>query len=770
MPIVLVIRAAAAAVAIVGAAAYASEAELETVIVTAEKRSEPLQDVPAAVSALTAASLEAMGAESFTDYARSIPGLTFQDLGGGRQTPTLRGINPNTGVAAVGYYIGETPMPSASSAIGGFAANPRLIDIDRIEVLRGPQGTLYGSSSIGGTIKLIPHAPNLSRFEGSVKAEALVTQGENGASPGGQAELVLNLPIADGVAAVRGAFWGADVGGFINRTWTNAGEFGTATGSPVGKVGNLPDEHTWGFRTTALLQPTEQFSLSAMAYLQRQHFDGFTDITGGLSNPNNQLVQNLISDTPEPQDQQFDLYSITAKYSFGRFNVISSTSYTDNEVRVTEEGGSAVQLFSFFVEPSPPPVTAAFPTVADVPGSLYNFTQEARLATSESIAGFDALVGVFYSKAHSTGRFDWSPPEYNALVAGNDPTNPLYAPNNNLYASRNQSHERQTAEFGELTYHFTDSLSLTGGLRHYDVSNDSENLESGWFVGGNTPGVTAQSSRSSSANGFVYKGDLSYHLTPDHLLYAQYSEGFRPGFGTRPLPPSLNCGPSAGASEVQPDSIKSYELGAKTGWFERHLTVNAAAYRINWKDIQQAQLLQCGYTIAANFGAAVVKGAEFEVNDQLTRRVSAGLSATYLRAELQQDEPPLGAFSGDQIEQVPKWQYALYAQTTFPLLEADDGFARLDYQYTGSSFGNYSRLADGSRDPASEVQVVRLLNLRTGVHYHAWEFALAGTNLLNNTVRQSLDPWATVTVPIAGRPRYVITRPRAFSLSVKYQF
>src|SRR5207245_682905 len=123
---------------------------------TAQKRSEPLQDVPAAVSALTGATLQAMGAESFTDYARSIPGLTFQDLGAGRQVPILRGINPTAGAVAVGYYIGETPMPTARSPVG-----PALADIDRIEVLRGPQGTLYGSSSIGGTIKLVPRAPNL---------------------------------------------------------------------------------------------------------------------------------------------------------------------------------------------------------------------------------------------------------------------------------------------------------------------------------------------------------------------------------------------------------------------------------------------------------------------------------------------------------------------------------------------------------------------------------------------------------------------------------
>jgi outer membrane receptor protein involved in Fe transport len=272
---------------------------------------------------------------------------------------------------------------------------------------------------------------------------------------------------------------------------------------------------------------------------------------------------------------------------------------------------------------------------------------------------------------------------------------------------------------------------------------------------------------SAASQGFVYKGNLSYKLTPDHLLYAQYSEGFRPGFG-HGLLPSI-CSGQAGP-DVQPDSIKSYELGAKTGWLDRRLTVNAAVYRINWANIQQSAELQCGFGITTNFGSAVIKGAELEVNDQLTHRVNVGLSAAHLHTELQQDLPLLGAFSGDPIESVPNWQYALYAQTTFPLLEADDGFARLDYQYTGSSFANYSRLSDGSFDPTTEIQVVRLLNLRTGMRHQAWEFALSGMNLLNRTVRQSLDPNANITTAIPGRPRYVITRPRTFSFSATYHF
>jgi outer membrane receptor protein involved in Fe transport len=737
--------------------------QLTEIIVTAEKRSERLQDIPASVSALSGDTLQAMGAQSFTDYARSIPGLTFTDSGGGRQTPAIRGINPSAGAGTVSFYIDETPIPGTQGS--GEMAEPALVDIDRIEVLRGPQGTLYGSSSIGGTIRLIPNAPNLSKFEGSFKAEAVVTQGEGGASPGGQGEMVLNVPIVEGTAAVRSAFWYKDLGGFIDRTFTNSGTLGIATGPVVGTVRNVGDEHTWGMRTTGLLQPNEQLKISAMVYLERQHFDAFTDITGGPGNPGDRLVQNFISDTPEPQNNTLDMYNVTIKYDFGRFNFLSSTSDSQRGEDHSEEGTSLIQYTpAFFGEP---PYAGALSNVGVAHFSVYNFSQEARLATTESIAGFDGVVGVYFSEAHDPLNYPYYPANYNELVTGNNPANPAYALDGNVYTQWGPGyHERQLAEFGELTYHFTDALSLTGGVRHYDVATRSLFYQNGLLVG-NVLDVTDLSSR---AEGNVYKGNLSYKLTPDHLLYAQFSEGFRPGFGRAPLP--SECASEAGSQggEVNPDSIKSYEIGAKTTWLDRRLTVNAAAYRINWNDIQEGHLLQCGFGVQDNFGAAVIKGAELEARAQLTNRLTGGLSATYLHTELLQASPSSGALAGDPIQYVPNWQYALYAQTTLPVMQADDGFARLDYQYTGHSITDYTRLADGQFDPDHEVQVVRELNARTGLHYQAWEFALSATNLLNTVARQSLDPNASITIPIPGRPRYIVTRPRTFFLSASYNF
>src|SRR5579862_21665 len=467
------------------------ELELQEVVVTATKRAEALQDVPFAVSAITGAGLEAMGAESFADYARTIPSLTFADLGNGRERPAIRGLASTIGADTVGYYIGETPLTSVNGAVDvgqGALVNPSLIDIDRIEVLRGPQGTLYGSGSIGGTIKLIPNLPDLTRFGGSIAGTTTLTQGEDGPSVGGEGDVIVNVPVIAGTAGVRGALWVRDVGGFIDRTYGYTGNFPAGTPHPQGTIGNIPDEQTWGFRGIGLFKPSERLSIQAMIYLQHQHFTGFQDITGGTSNPDGHLVQNLILNVEEPQTNTFYLYNITTDYNFDHFDFISSSSYYENSQDEQMEGTSLLQ-FAF----GGPPV----PGVLEAFGKDSNFTEEARIATSERILGFDAIGGVFYTNTHSAGWSDWAPPEYNFLLTGNDPTNPLYAPNNLLYKSNETFNQRQTAVFGELTYHLSNFLSATAGIRHYDVTNDASLLESGYFV---TPGSLASTFSSTGSS------------------------------------------------------------------------------------------------------------------------------------------------------------------------------------------------------------------------------------------------------------------------------
>ena len=416
---------------------------------------------------------------------------------------------------------------------------------------------------------------------------------------------------------------------------------------------------------------------------------------------------------------------------------------------------------------SGPFIPPAFPNGPEVIYSNYSFTHETRITTTESIFGFDAVGGVFYSRLRGSWHFLYSPPDYNQLVTGNDPTNPIYAPDNNLFYGDQRTFQNETAEFGEVTYHVTKSLSVTAGLRHYVVTNGGDTLNTGIL---STPSLDIVHS---STSGFAHKGNVSYQLTDNHLVYFQYSEGYRPGRGNLPPPPQ--CGDVSVPSQIQPDAIKEFELGTKTAWFDKRLTVNAAVYRIDWKNIQQSGFIPaCGFGYADNFGAARIKGVELEVNDRLTSHVSAGFSGSFTQGRLQQDLPVVqgipNAIRGDQVLGVPIWQYAAFGKATYPILQGDDGYTRLDWQYTGSSWANYNRLADGSRDPLSQLQVTRLLNLRTGMTYRSCDFSLSATNLLNMIARQSIDANGSVTTQIPGRPRYVVNRPRTFLIDAVYKF
>ena len=726
---------------------------LQEVVVTATKRAQALQDVPLAVSAITGAQLQAMGADSFTDYARTVPGLTFTDLGAGRQVPAIRGMNVTAGSDVVSYYIGEIPLPSTGGTLALTIANPALVDIDRVEVLRGPQGTLYGSGSMGGTIKLVPNDPNLSNVTGFVQADASATQAQGGTSPGGELDAALNVPVVPGTAAIRTAAWGRDIDGFIDREYGYTGTFPPDTTVPTGVVKNVPDEHTWGSRTEALLQPSDQLSILALVYLQDQKFNGFQDITGGASNPNDALVQDLISNVSEPQENKFELYSVTATYDFSAVKLVSATGFYHAYQDAFEEGTSTLQAFLG---------APAFPNSLEETNALRNTTEEVRLETSKPVAGFDAVVGVFYSDNRTERAVAYSPSDYNAIAADNNPQNPLYAPGNDLFTDAEHGTEQQIAEFGELTDHISHSLDLTFGLRHFRDSSDNDGFDSGVFAGSFTPLIVAQTA---SSDGTVYKGNLSYHLTPDDLVYAQFTQGFRPGFGQTPPPASCNAGPNAG--DVQPDSVDNYEVGAKTSWLDKRLTVNVSLYQIDWKNIQQLEVLPCGFDIFGNTGEAINRGVELEAESRVTSYLTVGVSGTYISAKLQNNAPAFDAMAGDQIENVPNWQYAVYGEATHPISADTNGFGRLDYQYTGSSYGNYNRV-DGVRDPLSELNALRLLNLRTGVRRGSWEFALTGSNLLNEIARESVETSLLANIP--GRPRYVVNRPRTFVLSAVYSF
>jgi iron complex outermembrane recepter protein len=730
------------------------DATLEEIIVTAQKREQTLQEVPIAISALSGKDLSELGARDFVDYAYTIPGLSFSDRGAGREKLSIRGINVTTGSPAVTYYIGETPIPATTGTLRLASVNPKLIDMDRIEVLRGPQGTLYGSSSVGGTIKFIPQAPRFDSFSGDLNARASST---HDGGLGLDVDATANVPIVDDTLAMRGSVWHTDQEGFITRRLIDELGGPVAPGLTNSKS-DIPTEKTSGERLILSYKPTQAVTISGLVMHQEQDFNGFQDITVGATNQAQGLFQDMLLPVDEPSNMRFSLYSITANVDLGPARVVSATSYYEGDLIAVEEGVAAVQLF--FGGP-------AFSNSVEENNGSHTFTQEIRLATSQPILGVDGLLGGYFSRADVARTIFWSPPGWNSTFGPG-----LLTPNNNLFAYQFSQTQKERSGFGELTWHTTDSLALTAGLRHYDIDTQSLSITSGLFQNFSDPGHVDVASLAANSTGHVIKVNTSYNLTRQHLLYAQYSEGFRPGFGLAPLP--TQCLPDLGklgitgeANQVGPDTTKNYELGAKTTWNDNKLTLNAALYQIDWDNIQQSSFLPCGFTFTQNAGTARNKGVEVELRALVFQRVDVGGSLSYINSAFLKDAPALNAKAGDRIPDVPEWQGAVYASIPFAMPNEWEGRFRVDFQYTGSTTIDYQQI-NGALDPLSRRAPLSLLNARFGFSKGPLRWEFYGDNLLDNVELMSRAESLAVTVP--GRPRFVVNRPRTLGITGSYAF
>lgn len=725
-------------------AAENKDMAVEEIVVTATKRSIPLQKVAISVSAKMGEALRSMGATDFVGYARSIPGLSFSDTGVGSQKVSIRGIRPSVGSSAVAFYIGDTPLPASTGNFGNTLANPELIDINRIEVLRGPQGTLYGAGSVGGTIKLAPQQPNLIDFDGFINASLYTAKGGTGAD----ISAATDIPLVQNKLGLRTAAWYRNSDGFITRKFAR------------GEKKDIPHEETAGIRSIALFRPSEAIDLSAMVYHQTQEFNGFQDITGGASNPNDDLVQNFLLDVAEPSKNSFTLYNLTANITFDPIKLTSVTSYYTGRREIAEEGVAFINAIL-----GGPPLE----NVMEEINKVKDLTQEVRLATTHSISGFDAIIGLYYDNNDGSRIMDYSPGGWNDQYAPNGPTDPLYSPNNNLFSLDDDSFAKETSIFGELSYAIGNA-KLTGGLRRYHIKNGSDLVADGFFNGG-----LAVNNLRASFSGTVGKVNASYQVTDDHMIYTQFSEGFRPGFGIYVIPGLCDAdlaalGFDTPPTQVNPDKVKSYEVGAKTSWLDNRIVLNASGYRMDWKDVQQGLFLPCGFTLITNSSnGARSYGFEIETTVRATKALSLGFSGSYTKSTFNNDEPVLGAREGDQLQDVPRWQFSVSTQYEFQILNNWSGYVRVDLQHTGVSYVDFTRiLPDDVRDPLTKKKATTLLNARFSVMSGNWEFSAFGNNLLDDVERQSRAISSIVDTP--GRPRYAVNEPRKLGLEIRRNF
>src|SRR5580658_9143981 len=536
--------------------AYADSAsdtgdQLPEVIVTATKRISTVQDTSASITAVSQQDIVDRGIVDFNSLATSVPGISMRTSGPGQTEFEMRGLNSAGGnTSQVGFYFDEVPLSSPAAAqVGKVEIDPTLYDLSRVEVLRGPQGTLYGSSSMGGTVKLVPNAPQLGTFAASGETDVGYTA--DGGDVNNKINGMLNLPIGD-TAAVRIVATHDSESGWIDRNVIQDGAVGVDPGAfpfvtrPSNFYTAPLQEQITGSNTTTvdsaraalLWKPMDNLSITPMVMWQQTQ-QGGPDAVDVNGNPTHPTVPSTeahweIYDTPEPQSDKFTLGSLKIEYQAPGFTITSATGDWARNLLIsqdgTEEDGAAVGIPVYDaptgIGPTGPEPNGPGATEKDF---TRQFSEELRL-TSTGTGPLQWLVGYFYQDLSS---------EWDEWVLAPQATPIFGGPN--LYVDYQPQTITQNAEFGELSWQFIPDLTGTVGLRHYHYSLSQTNTEFGVFtvnggVGNATPYDTAVSN---TASGTDPKFDLSWNLNPDVLLYATVSKGFRLGGVNQPIPVAL---------------------------------------------------------------------------------------------------------------------------------------------------------------------------------------------------------------------------------------
>jgi iron complex outermembrane recepter protein len=787
------VAAVIASLRVLGADTAAPSGELETITVTAEKRSESEQTVPLSMTTFSAAALQQKEINTFFDYATKVPNLAFAPTGDGvgtARTVSIRGIS---GDNVTGFYIDDTPLPDS--------IDPRVLDLDHIEVLRGPQGTLYGARSMGGLVRLVTKEPNLTTSDGSVHAGLSHTNRTN--QPNWTADGVFNMPIVQDQVALRLSFFTDDEAGYFKRSYcTDPAAAIALTCTPLATSGittvkNVGALDTYGGAAALTVKITDTLTITPRIMQQRASYNGLP-LADYLSMPNNGIGYPVPSPPPTApvplprplypstftQAQWFNLpeggydawalYSIALNWKTGFGELVSSTAYFTRKVDETESEGEFVYAFiTAGAGGSPQP--GGIEEIKD----YQRFVEEVRFA-SDLKGPIQFVVGGFYSDFH--GRLPLAAYYPGATVPGLDATltggagevTPGHP--DLIFQSDFHTEIKEPAAFGEVSFQPIDALKLTAGLRWYQVKTAASGYEEGAATGGGPAIVSPPFTTTESGTNPKFEAD--YHVTPDDMIYVNAAKGFRPGGLVPIVPPGLpgtgtDCVASlkqtnpnitiADTRSFRSDSLWSYELGTKTSWLDHRLTFDAAGFYIKWKDIQQEIFLSCGFQYVANAGAAVSKGGEMELRAKPTEPLELSLGAGYQNAKITEANAASPQQVGSPVYQVPDWTgNGAVSYTT--LLTGDwKLISGADYSYVGRSFA-------GSNSPANPRLrgSYRLINASFAFSKDKFQVALVGKNLANEVA--DLGDNRSIAAEVPGRPRLFVNQPRTVGVEFRQSF
>jgi iron complex outermembrane receptor protein len=733
----------AISMAATGDADTASSGALEEIVVTAQRREQRLEDVPMSITTFSQEKMDQQGLRNIDDLTRLSPGVTFMRNGmssSGNYNDedsdvSIRGIDSTAGASTTGIYIDDTPIQTRHLQFGTVNPYPALFDLERVEVLKGPQGTLFGAGSEGGTIRFITPEPSLTAYQ--VYARSEVGQIEGGGQSYG-AGLAVGGPIIDSVLGFRFSLSYQEDGGWVNRVnytrpasiLASNGYADIYTGPPV-LAGTSESNANWHDTQTARLAlrwvPTDSLTVSPSVYAQTLHYNDTGAYWIALSTPSDNSYNNGNAQR-DPTTDPWYLGAIKVDWNAPFAHVVSNTSYFSRSQHSISDYTQWIDTVF---------VGNQFPPVGDYASAYFqdrqdNFTQEIRLSSVDPTAQFTWNGGVFFSHVHENTTETIIDPQ----LAPDLGLAPL--PGGLVYSQPQFSMlDKQIAAFGEVNVKFTDTVNFTAGVRASKIDYTGVARESGLLLGG----LVVNGTHSGSDKPLTPRFVLNYQPSRDSLYYASAAKGFRPGGVNTELPTACTASlPAAVPATFNSDSLWQYEIGTKQTLLDHRLQVNASVYYLQWKNIQQFVYLTCGLGFVPNLGEVTGKGGDIEISWRATDDLTFGLNGAY--TDSYYDGTVALASAGEAVNLVTQgdhlpaspWNVSANMEYVFNGVDKKP-YLRLDYQYATAQ-NSLTPYLNQNNAPNSDTTLpglpeIRILAVRAGMRFSGLDLSLYVQNALD---------------------------------------
>jgi outer membrane receptor protein involved in Fe transport len=734
----------------------------QDIVVTATKRPEVLLDVPQSITVVGGKTLEAQHADSFEDYLKLVPNLQLNQDTPGAGRLILRGVNAGGVASTVGVYVDETPFGSSSGLVNGavLAGDFDTFDVNRIEVLRGPQGTLYGASSLSGVLRFVTNAPSTDRFQ--VRGRASLEDVDDG-DLGYTTNLMLNAPITDN-AAFRASGYYRKNPGFIDSIGTSGTDIvGFTHTSDV--QDDINDSASYGGRASLLVRPSSNSSIRLTAISQDIKVDAPTIIEADpvTLKPLHGLSQSQF--VPQKSDVAYRIYNATGELDLGFADLTSSTSYGTQKqtlrIDLTFPISGFVQLpFAFG--------GLNLPDNEFIEGQHTNdekFTQELRLSGETAFA--DWLVGGYYTDEDGLIAQDFvavEPGTLTPLVL-----DPIFDAIGGLGFAKIASNYKELAGFADATIHVTPQFDLELGGRLSHNKQKAHQVTGGALAGPSDFVVH------SSEDVFTWSVAPKYEINQRTTVYARVAKGFRPG-GPNVLPP----GAPQELATYKSDSLVSYEVGVKAESADHRFSIDAAAFHIDWKDIQLlATDVDSGFSFNSNGGKAKIDGVELTATARPVPGLNLSANAAYTNARLTQGTPPdingnIAGRKGDQLPFTPKFSGALNADYQWGL-GGGDTLAHVggSLRHVSGQTANYDAIFVNTFGHQRHVDAYDVIDLNAGVDFGRWDVQAFVKNLGNShgvTSTTGTTLFGVFSIFPDGAIGTGIITPRTVGLSVGFDY